>query len=97
MTSIAAHLNAGVSHSGGDSAATGIYNLPLPPPPYPPPPFFFPSLISLLASVDVKHYIYVTFFPGFFFLLYQMSNVSMLKRVALPRAVVSLLSESALQ
>ena len=56
MALIAAHLNAG--HSGGDTVATGIYTLPLPPPPYPLPPFS-PSLISLMVSVDVKHHVYL--------------------------------------
>ena len=37
MTLFAADLNCR-SHSGGDSVAIGIYNLPLPPPPYPLPP-----------------------------------------------------------
>ena len=34
-----------------------VYNLPIPPPPYP-LPHFFPSLISVMVSVDVKHYVY---------------------------------------
>ena len=37
--------------------AIGIYNLPLPPPPYPFPPFF-PSLISLRVSMDVKYHMF---------------------------------------
>ena len=56
MALIAAHLNAG--HSGSDSVAIGIYTLPLPTPPYPLPPFY-PSLISLMVSVDVKHHVHL--------------------------------------
>ena len=46
------HLNAG--HSGGDSVAIGIYSTST--------SSFSPSLISLMVSVDVKHYVYFTSF-----------------------------------
>ena len=55
MALIAAHLNAG--HSGGDGVAIGrnslFHHLHTPFPP------FSPSLISLMASVDVKHHVYL--------------------------------------
>ena len=57
MALISAHLNAG--HSGGDSVAIGIYSLSLFPHLHTPFPPFFPSLISLLVSVDVKHHVYL--------------------------------------
>ena len=47
--------------SRGDSVAIGINNLPLPPPPAHPLTLFSPSLISLMASVDVKHHVYITY------------------------------------
>ena len=56
MALIAAHLNAG--HSGGDIVVIGINSLPLPPPLYALHPFS-PSLISLMATVDVKHHVYL--------------------------------------
>ena len=40
---------------------TRIPGHPLPPPPYFPPPTHSPSLINLMASVDVKHH--VTYLP----------------------------------
>ena len=55
MALIAVRLNAG--HSGGDSVAIGIYS-PSSPTSIPPVPPFFPSLISLMVSVDVKHHVY---------------------------------------
>ena len=56
MALIAAHLNAGIIPVV--TVSRYVYNLPLPPPPYPPPPFS-PSLISLMACVDVKHHVYL--------------------------------------
>ena len=56
MALIAAHLNAG--RSGGDSVAIGIYS-PSSPTSIPPFPPFFPSLISRMVSVDVKHHVYL--------------------------------------
>ena len=47
--------------NSGDSVGTGIYSPSSPTsiPPPPPPPPFFPSLISLMVSVDVKHHVYL--------------------------------------
>ena len=55
MALIASHLNAEVIQVM--TLLQQEYNLPLPPPPYPLPPFS-PSLINLMVSVDVKHYVY---------------------------------------
>ena len=52
MALIAAYLNAG--HSGGDSVGIGIYS----PSSHTSVPLFSPSLISLMASVDVQHHVY---------------------------------------
>ena len=48
----------GMSHSDGDSVAIGII-VSLPPPPTPTPSPLFPSLISRMVSVDVRHHVYL--------------------------------------
>ena len=64
MALIAAHLNAG--HSGGDSVTIGITS-PSSPTSAIPPPTLFPSIISLMVSVDDKHHAYFYYRDSYLF------------------------------